>query len=372
MNEQAMAQFSEYCARHQLQALLLASPFTVTWLTGYAPPIQTGPSPFEGGPALVWWREGEVTLILADSETGAAEATGAAVLAYESYTIERPLAGLANQAAVLRTLLQSTNLAGTVGIELNWLPAALLAVQQSSLPNAALRPVDGEFEAVRAVKTPAEVDKLRASLSLCDLAQRAVRDHAQPGMSELELWGLVKARVESAAGSRLPVLADLVAGVRSADIGGPPSDYRLQPGDAVLLDFVPRRDGYWGDNAGTYFLGEPSAELQKIYTIVAATLALGLDTLKPGVRAGDLDAKVRNAIRTAGFEPYPHHTGHGIGTTYHEEPRIVPYNEMILAPGMVVALEPGIYLPGVGGVRLEHIALVTADGCQVLTTHLPH
>jgi Xaa-Pro aminopeptidase len=92
--------------------------------------------------------------------------------------------------------------------------------------------------------------------------------------------------------------------------------------------------------------------------------------VRPGLRASDLDQSLRDALRKAGYSPHPHHSGHGFGTTYHEEPRIVPYNNDRLETGMVIALEPGVYLPGVGGVRLEHALLVTADGCEVLTHHL--
>jgi Xaa-Pro aminopeptidase len=134
---------------------------------------------------------------------------------------------------------------------------------------------------------------------------------------------------------------------------------------------VPRLNGYWGDNANTHFVGSASPELAKMRAVAWDALRWGIDQVKPGLVARDLDQVMRNAIRSAGYEPYPHHTGHGIGTTYHEEPRIVPYNDMQLQPNMVIALEPGIYVPGIGGVRLEHIMLVTADGCEVLTQHLP-
>ncbi|MCX6064760.1 MAG: M24 family metallopeptidase [Chloroflexi bacterium] len=144
----------------------------------------------------------------------------------------------------------------------------------------------------------------------------------------------------------------------------------MSAGDAVIADIVPRLNGYWGDNAGTHFASEPSPDLKKMYQIVLNTLKKGIAAIKPGVLACDLDKMLRNAIQDEGYAPYPHHSGHGLGTSYHEEPRIVPYNQMKIQPGMVIAIEPGIYVPGTGGVRLEDVVLVTQDGCEVLTKHL--
>ena len=223
---------------------------------------------------------------------------------------------------------------------------------------------------LRAVKGEEEVAKIRVALDLCDAGQHYVGQNCRPGVTEIELWGEMKARLEVMAGARLPVLADLVGGERTAEIGGEPGDYALEDGDPVILDIVPRLDGYWGDNAATYFAGDPSAEMAKAYGIVRDALHAGIESVRPGVRACDLDAMLRERIGDAGYEPYPHHSGHGIGVSYHEEPRIVPYNEAALEVGMIVALEPGIYLPGAGGVRLEHVVLVTQDGCEVLTRHL--
>ena len=371
MNQPALDRLNEFLKQHQLQAALLSNPHTLTWLTGYAPPIQTGPSPFEGGPALGWLADGHLTLVLSDAEAGAARAAGAAVQDYLSYTIEAPIAGVRNQAeALARVLRPSAGLKGALGVEMNALAAPLLDALRQSLPGARLEPLDGQIEPLRAVKSADEVKRLRAALALCDLAQAETGKLIRPGRSEIEVWGELKARLEVQAGGRLPVLADFIAGARTAEVGGLPGRYVLQSGDAVIADIVPRLDGYWGDNAGTHFVGEPPAELKKIYTVALETLRKGLAAIRPGVKAGDLDSLLRSQIRDQGYPVYPHHSGHGLGASYHEEPRIVPFNPMKLEPGMVIALEPGIYVPGVGGVRLEDVVLVTDTGVEVLTRHL--
>ncbi len=371
MNQQALDRLGDFCKQHKLSAALFSNPATLTWLTGYAPPIQTGPNPFEGGPALGWYLDGGLTLVLSDMESGAARAQGAEAVDYLAYTIDAPVAGFANQATALQGVFSvGAGLKGAVGVELNFLPAAFLGLLKDALPGATIFPLDGQFDLLRAVKTPEELARIRAALKLCDLAQAETQRLIRPGLSEIEIWGQLKASLEVAAGGRLPLLADFVAGQRTGEIGGLPGDYVLQAGDAVIADIVPRLDGYWGDNAGTHFVGEPGAELRHVYQVVLEALRKGIAAVRPGVRCCDLDDMLRSAIRAQGYEPYPHHSGHGLGTTFHEEPRIVPYNTLALQPGMILAIEPGIYLPGLGGVRLEDALLVTSDGCEVLTAHL--
>jgi Xaa-Pro dipeptidase len=371
MNQEALTRVNNALRSRNLDAALITSPWTITWLTGYAPPIQTGPSPFDGGPALAWYRAGDVTLIVSDGESAAAHGSGSDLRDYVGYTIDLPLDTVERQAAAVRALLSGwKGSTAKVAVEMRFLTAPLLAAVQETLAGATLVPIDAVLEPLRAVKTPEEIARMRAALALCDLAQDEVRMRLRPGISEITLWGEMKATLEVRAGGRLPLLADLVAGARTGDIGGPPGSYVLQEGDPVMADIVPRLDGYWGDICGGHFVGEPSAQMAKIWGIVRDTLRRGIDAVRPGVITKDLDALMRNAIGDAGYEAYPHHSGHGLGTSYHEEPRIVPYNRMALEPGMIVALEPGIYLAGAGGVRLEDVVLVTQDGCEVLTQHL--
>lgn len=363
--------FTELLNRNQIKAALLSNPATITWLTGYAPPIQTGPNPFEGGPALGWWHDGELTLILSDAEVGGVSATGVKTVDYLSYSIDEPISGARHQAeALLAVLSEAAAINGRVGVELNFLPASMKAVFDEQTPDAVVHPLDGAFDDLRAVKSDAEINKINAALRLCDFAQEFVGAHVSPGISEIEFWGALKTRLEIEAGGRLPLLADFVAGERTAEIGGLPGGCVLQPGDPIIADIVPRLDGYWGDNAGTHFVGEPSSDLQKMFQVVRKTLQMGVEMIRPGITASEVDRKLREQIQKAGYPVYPHHTGHGIGATFHEEPRLVPYNDLPLTPGMVIALEPGIYFPGVGGVRLEDVVLVTQDGCELLTTHL--
>jgi Xaa-Pro aminopeptidase len=347
MNPFALDRLRQFMKDRNLESVLLSNPFNITWLTGYAPPIQTGPSPFEGGPALAWLREDRLALLTSDMESGTAGGFGIEVLDYVAYTIDAPVAGSENQAAALESLLKpESSLTGKVGVEYNFLSAALAPTLQTALRQATLQKIDGFIDPLRSVKSPDEVSFIRAALRLCDLAQSEVKARLKPGVSEIELWGELKASLECSAGSRLPVLTDLVGGLRTADIGGLPGDYRLQPGDALIADIVPRLDGYWGDNAGTHFVGEPPAVLLEAWKVVRVALQRGVEAVRPGLRASDLDELLRQAVQGQGYPVYPHHSGHGIGTSNHEEPRIVPYNTQSLEPGMVVALEPGIYLPG--------------------------
>ena len=181
-------------------------------------------------------------------------------------------------------------------------------------------------------------------------------------MTELDLWALVRAAIEGEAGERTPVVADLVTGPRTADVGGPPGDRALAEGELVLCDLVPRRRGYWGDSCSTFAVGEPSAAARSHHRAASEALERAIEAVRPGVVAGDIDARARPGLE------YPHHTGHGLGTSFHEEPRLVPGSTVVLEPGMVIALEPGSYEGG-EGVRVEQIVLVTDQGCELLSGH---
>lgn len=321
----------------------------MSWLTGYAPELETGPSPFALSAIAVLGSEGVPVLVVSEDEADDAAATGCAVASYPGFGTG-PIDPVGAATRALAEVLG----ARSVAIDAGTLPTAL---------SAGLDWVDvgDELARARAVKDPDEVESIRRAIAVCDAGQLAARAHATGGISELELWAEIRAAMESAAGTRLPVLADLVSGERTAAVGGSPGTRRLAEGDLVLCDLVPRVAGYWGDSCATFAVGEPPRAAREAHERTLAALADVVAAIGPGVSAGELDARARSHLS------FPHHTGHGLGTGWHEEPRLVPGSTTVLEEGMVIAVEPGTY-DGVG-VRVEHVMVVTSKGCDVLSGH---
>lgn len=270
-------------------------------------------------------------------------------------------------------------LAGTLQ---RWSAVSCWGVEAGHLPQAAgkvLGPaltVDVTEVLLRARlhKRPDEIARIAAAVACNDAAFQAVAGAIRPGISELELLGQAFAGMCRAA-EEAPFLnlavSDAVSGPRTWEIGGPATTRRLQPGELFLLDISTRCQGYFADTTRCFMLGEPSVELQKMHRTLEEAVQAGQDAIRPGLRAGELDAVVRGVVLAAGYQPehFPHHVGHGIGLAPQEDPWIVPDNDQVLEEGMVFTLEPGIYIPGVGGMRLEDNFVVTANGCQALSCY---
>jgi Xaa-Pro aminopeptidase len=330
--------------------VLAADPATVTWLTGLEVDVESGPSPFALAPLVMLTAEGPPVVVANKDEAAAVAAAGCELAGYTGFT-SGPLDPVGGAARALAGAADGRTLA----TELGALPAAL--VGDLALVEAAV-----ELAGERAIKDPDELERLRGALALCDVGQREARARAEPGMTEIELWGLVRAVIERAAGGRTPLLADLASGERTGETGGPPGERALAEGDLVLCDLVPRHRGYWGDSCATFGVGVPAESAQAKHQRVRDALGRGLDAIRPGVRAGEVDELVRAGLA------YEHHTGHGLGTSWHEEPRIVPGGTTVLEADMVVALEPAVY-EGDEGVRVEQVVLVREDGCELLSRH---
>lgn len=348
----------------------LFSDFTsIRYLAGFAQMIEIGPFPFTCGFHHVLPKEGNGILVMPDCDAGGAPQgpEAPAVEPYMSYTIDRPLDAPRFAAeAVVKALRAAGVTAGVLGVEPGSLPAAVADAVRRDLP--ALKPADasGVLRRARAVKTSDEIKALRAALDLCDVGQKTGMRVARTGMTEIEVFTAVKSAMERKAGGRIALLADCVCGDRTSGIGGLPSSKKIRKGDWFILDLVPCRDGYWGDSCNTFVVGEPSKRQKQLFQQVSTVLQEVRGLLKPGARASDIDKACRAAIGKVG-PVFPHHTGHGIGVAWHEEPRIVPYNHEKLEADMVVAIEPGTYSPEFGGLRLEHIFRITRTGCELLS-----
>lgn len=349
-----------------IEHILLTSPANICYLTGYATAIETGPSPFAPLPtALAAVRGEEPTLFIADSEPLNDFAAGFAIRKFEGYTYEHPLRGLEE---ITKLLVNHFNRLprSTVGVEMGSLPAFVVESLRSNCRQLELKDITFDLTQMKAIKDEDEIRAIRSALDLCDVGQAAVKKCALPGLTELEVFHEVQKAMEQVAGTRLPILADLVSGVRTAGVGGNPGPFRIAEGDPVIADIVPRRQGYWGDTCNTCVVGEPHKEQKRVFQGIESALYECIDRVRPGTRACDLDSFLRQQVTSLGGA-YPHHSGHGIGVTYHEEPRIVPYNKAPLCAGMVIALEPGIYFEGKWGLRLEHTVLVTQTGAEILS-----
>jgi Xaa-Pro aminopeptidase len=351
-----------------VDAFLITSSASIKYLCGFFYNFETGPSPFQLIPAALFVvPPGRANLIIADNESGqlADIDPGIAIHKYGSYSYEKPLAYSAGFLGKLSEVLRLHN-AGKmrIGIESGSIPHSVTAHISMQYSKFGFEDITMELARRRMIKDADELSFIRAAARLCDMGQESVLKYAKPGISEIELFTLVRGDMDKAAGQRVPMMADLVCGYRTFEGGGNPSSAEIQPGDLILSDLTPCLNGYWGDTCNTVAVGKASPEQVSHFNLVRDALDNGIDAVKPGARACDIDSLLRKELSKAGR--YAHHSGHGVGLAYHEEPRIVPYNEMILRPGMVIALEPAIYANGYG-IRLEHMVVVNEHGCEKIS-----
>ena len=227
---------------------------------------------------------------------------------------------------------------------------------------------DKIIERLRMRKTEAEVEKIKAAQKITESAFDYICNLIKPGVSERDIALELDYFMLKNGANALAFETIIASGVNSSKPHAVPSDKTIESGDFVTLDFGAAVDGYRSDMTRTVAVGAVSEKQQKIYNIVLAAQRATLDTFKPGVSCKAADAAARDIIRDAGFGSFfGHGTGHGVGLEIHEEPTLSPNGAGELEPGHVVTAEPGIYLPGEFGVRIEDMALITADGCENLT-----
>ncbi len=261
---------------------------------------------------------------------------------------------------------------GKVGVEKDFLTVSVYERLQEIRPNLEWVALPYALMMnVRAVKSPDEISRLRDCARLCEVGQEAVRDLVQEaGMSEIEIYSQAKARMERHVMGRFALQNALHAGLNSqSPFPGMPTDYIVQRGDLIISDMVPYYNGYWGDSCSSYVVGGEDAITDKhraMHKIALEAFEIGFEASKPGVTAGEIDALVRGHIAKHAYQ-YAHHTGHGVGVSNQDEPRIIINGPTTLEAGMVVVIEPPVYQEGFGGLRLERMYLIKEDGPELLS-----
>lgn len=234
--------------------------------------------------------------------------------------------------------------------------------------NTELVPVSGLIEKIRLIKTPQEITIIKAAADIAEAAFEHILTFIAPGKTELEVSNELEffMRKQGATSSSFDII--VASGLRSALPHGVATDKVIEKGDFVTLDFGALYNGYVSDVTRTVAVGEPSEKLKEIYQVVLDAQLLSLEKIKPGMTGIEADAIARDYIKSKGYgEAFGHSLGHGIGLEVHEGPGLSFRSETVLEEGMVITIEPGIYLPGIGGVRIEDDAVVTATGLEKLT-----
>jgi Xaa-Pro aminopeptidase len=356
-----IARLQAVAREHGWQALLLVSPENVAYAAGFVVPSQP----------LMRWRHAvcivpaaaEPSLMVVDMETttvrdrlGSVEVT-----TYNEFT-DDPMQTLA--ATLERQGLSTARL----GIELEYVSAADFARLQSFLPSATWQPCDRAVAQTRVIKTPAEIEHLRALSRLTDATIYAALTSIHAGMTEMDIAGRLTRGIFERGADNFKLLI-VATGERSGYPNVGPTDRALEPGDLIRTEIFGVQAGYHAGVCRTAVVGEPSDEQRRIWSILIRCRDLVLGEIRPGASAAHIYGLFSDYFAEVGFPPISF-VGHGIGVHLHEEPYIGRYGDATLQAGMVLGIEPLLYAPGMG-LQNKDMVLVTDDGCELLSNVTP-
>lgn len=230
--------------------------------------------------------------------------------------------------------------------------------------------LDNKINAMRVIKDEHELQILREAAELADYAIEVGAKTLKEGITEIEVMTEIELALKKRGVTHMSFDTTVLSGPKAASPHGKTGDRKIQKGDLVLFDLGVVHKGYCSDITRTLAFGEPSAEQMEVYNLVLQAELASLEAVKPGVTAAELDNAARNVIKDAGYgEFFTHRLGHGLGISVHEFPSLHGANDLIIESGMVFTLEPGIYVPGKVGVRIEDDVAVTENGYEVLTQY---
>ena len=244
-----------------------------------------------------------------------------------------------------------------------------LRLIEASAPGVRFADAGPLLSSLRMRKDEAEIARMRQAVGITEAALEATLAKIHIGMTEREIANELLLEMLRGGAESLPFEPIVLTGPNSALPHGAPGDRRLQSGDLLLFDFGLSMGGYTSDITRTFAVGDVGDELHRAYDVVKRANEAGRKAARPGIEIQEVDRAARKVITDAGLgEYFTHRTGHGLGLEGHEPPFACEGDTTILEPGMTFTVEPGVYLPGKGGVRVEDDVVITADGCESLTT----
>lgn len=337
----------ELLKEQELDALLVSNPYNLRYIAGF-----TGTA----GVAVVTKDKAFFVTDFRYTEQAKDQAKGFEVIQHGGMIY-----------AEVEKLVQQEQI-NVLGFEEEVVTYATYTVLEETL-SCELEPVTGLIEQLREVKEDSEIKLIEKAIEITESAYQQMLKTIKPGMTEIEVATGLDFHMRQLGASGLSFETIVASGVRSAMPHGVASDKVIEQGDMITVDFGCYYKGYVSDMTRTFALGDPGEKLKEIYAIVKEAHARVEQAARPGISGVELDAVARDYITSKGYgEAFGHSTGHSIGLEVHEGPNVSSKSEQRFVPGNVITNEPGIYLPGIGGVRLEDDLLITPDGNRNLMT----
>ena len=342
-------EMAEILEKRGIDAVLVTDPYNFHYLSGFA-----------GEGILVLCREGKY-LVTDSRYTVAAKETSAK----RGFTIcefgrKKPLMKWVRELTLEKGYKK-------VGIEDGHMTVRELSNYRRFFPDITFYTMGDELENLRMVKTTEEIQAMEYAELIGDLAFREILYKIRPGMSELELAAEIEYAMKKNGAEGFSFDTIVASGLNSAKPHHRPNGKKLEKGDFITMDYGCIFHGYCSDMTRTVVLGKANEKQKEVYNTVLKAQLTGLATIKPGLTGAQCDAAARKVIDDAGYGQYfGHALGHSVGLYIHESPALSPTDKRVLKPDMIETCEPGIYIEGFGGVRIEDMCLVTENGCRPL------
>jgi Xaa-Pro dipeptidase len=346
--------FLKKLAYQGIEKVIIGKPLNIYYFTGIMI------NPYERFVALLLdTRNNSSVMILPSLEKGIALASGIPEILYQDD--EEPVLKLQD------LLVGCKNL----GAEMEYFSMKLNETFSLNLPQMEINDVSKVIENCRLYKGQEEIEAIYRSIQYGEQALSEIKDLIKPGCTEKEIqFSLIKSLSKKPGVNIDTFVIQVLGGKGTANPHGFSGDYAFQKGDPIAIDYGVYCNRYWSDYCRTFFIGEPVPKLKEIYHIVLEAQKAAIALIQPGIPIKEIDLAARKVIERAGYgEYFIHRVGHGIGLDIHESPQIHKQNNNLLEEGMVFTVEPGIYIPDLGGVRIEDDLVVTKDGAKVLTSY---